>query len=325
MSAMTDHETLAQAIAGAAARWVETLSDDQRATAVWPFDSAERGNWYYAPRTRNGLALRDMDERQQAAAHELLGATLSEQGDRKARAIMALEDVLREIEGGRRGGRRDPFNYAFTVFGEPGRTPWGWRIEGHHLVVNVSAAPSGDLAVTPTFWGANPARIPFGDREGERTLEAEYHVGLELANTLTPTQRQQAVFSDRSVGNIVTERGRARALASPTGLSCGDLDDRQHTMLTALISAYVDNAARATADAYREFAVPDLAALRLAWAGGMAEGEAFYYRLHGPRLLIEFDCTQDNANHIHTVWRDPLNDWGRDVLAEHYRHQHDDD
>jgi hypothetical protein len=265
-----------------------------------------------------------MTDQQQGAAHQLLSATLSDQGTAKARAIMALEEILRELEGDR-GGRRDPVNYSFTVFGVPGTPPWGWRIEGHHLIVNVTAAPSGELAITPTFWGANPARIPVGDREGERTLEAEYNLGLELANTLTPSQRQEAVFSDRSVGNIVTERGQARALAAPTGLSCGDLGDHQRAVLTALVSAYVDNAAPAAAEAYRRSAVPDLAGLRLAWAGGMAEGEAFYYRLHGPRLLIEFDCTQDNANHIHSVWRDPQNDWGRDVLGVHYRHQHDDD
>jgi hypothetical protein len=322
---VTQHDPATQAVASAAANWLETLSDDQRATAVWPFESAERGNWHYAPRTRNGLALRDMTDRQQTAAHDVLNATLSEQGTKKARAIMALENVLRDIEGGHGGGRRDPLNYAFTVFGTPGSPPWGWRIEGHHLIVNITAARSGELAVTPTFWGANPARIPSGDREGERTLEAEYHVGLALANTLTPSQRQEAVFSDRSVGNIVTERGRSRALATPTGLSCGDLDDQQHTMLTALVSAYVDNVAPATADAYRRSALPDLESLRFTWAGGMAEGEAFYYRVHGPRLLIEFDCTPNDANHIHTVWRDPANDWGRDVLAEHYRHHHDDD
>jgi hypothetical protein len=322
---VTQHDTLTQAIAGAAADWLETLSDDQRATAVWPFESTERGNWHYAPRTRNGLALRDMTDRQQTAAHDLLNATLSEQGAQKARAIMALEDVLREIEGGRRGGRRDPLNYACTVFGTPGSPPWGWRIEGHHLIVNITAAPSGELAVTPTFWGANPARIPSGERAGERTLEGEYHVALELAQTLTPGQRQDAVVSDRSVGNIVTERGRARALETPRGLECGDLDDRQRALLSALVSAYVDNVAPATADAYRRSALPDLGTLRLAWAGGMTEGEAFYYRLHGQRLLIEFDCTPNDANHIHTVWRDPLNDWGRDILAEHYRHHHDDD
>jgi hypothetical protein len=267
-----------------------------------------------------------MTESQQAAAQRLLGATLSDQGTAKARAIMALEDVLGELETGARGGRRDPLNFAFTVFGDPTmQPPWGWRIEGHHLVVNITVSPSGEVAATPTFWGANPARIPDGPRAGERTLEAEYCLALELAQTLTGPQRQQAVIASRSVGNIVTERGRAHALATPSGLPCGELDDRQQTLLAALLAAYVDNVAPETAAAYRSVAVPSLGALHLAWAGGMAEAEPFYYRLHGRRLLIEFDCTPNDANHIHTVWRDPLNDWGRDVLGEHYRHHHDDD
>jgi hypothetical protein len=324
MRRVTDHGSFAQALADRAGGWLQTLSDDERGVAVWPFESTERGDWHFAPRSRNGLALRAMASDQQDAAHALLGATLSANGAAKARAIMALEDVLRALEGGPRGGRRDPLNYAFTVFGDPREPPWGWRVEGHHLIVNIAVAPSGDVAVTPSFWGANPARIPSGERAGERTLEAEYRLAIELAQTLTSTQRREAVFSSRSVGNIVTARGRARALAVPTGLLCGDLDERQRTLLTALVAAYIDNVAPEPAKAYRRSALPDVGALRLAWAGGMAEGEPFYYRLHGERLLIEFDCTPNDANDIHTVWRDPLNVWGREILGEHYRHHHDD-
>jgi hypothetical protein len=316
---------LSQPIADAAVDWLQRLSDDERHDAIWPFDSVERGNWHYAPRTRNGLALRAMTDGQQEAAHRLLAVSLSAQGTAKARAIMALEDVLRALEGGGRPGRRDPLNYSFTVFGDPSRPPWGWRIEGHHLIVNVSIAPSGEVAMTPTFWGANPARIPLGDRVGERTLEAEYLLGIELAQTLTAAQRSDAVIASRSVGNIVAERGRARVLGEPIGLPCFELSDRQRSIVDALLSAYVDNVPADTAAAYRRRALGDVGELRFAWAGAMAEGEPFYYRLHGPRLLIEFDCTPDDANHIHTVWRDPANDWGRDILGEHYRRHHDDD
>jgi hypothetical protein len=318
-------DDLSRAIADAADEWLQALSADRRREAVWPFESAERGNWHYAPRTRNGVALRETTGDQQEAALRLLAASLSAQGVTKARAIMALEDVLRELEGGHRSGRRDPLNYAFTVFGDPRRPPWGWRIEGHHLIVNVSVASSGEVAMTPTFWGANPARIPFGERAGERTLDAEYCLAIELAQTLTTAQLRDAVFASRSVGDIIAKRGRARVLGEPSGLRCADLDECQRSILDALLSAYVDNVAADTAAAYRRRALSDVGQLRLAWAGAMAEGEPFYYRLHGPRLLIEFDCTPDDANHIHTVWRDPTNDWGRDILGEHYQHHHDDD
>jgi hypothetical protein len=321
---LSESARLAAAMSTAAHAWLATLSDEQRATAQWDFETQERGNWHYAPRRRNGLPLRAMTDAQRAAAERLLTASLSDQGTQKARAIMALEEVLHIIEGGR-GHTRDPLNYAFTMFGDPTGQPWGWRIEGHHLIVNATVAGSGAVAITPNFWGSNPARIPFGEREGERVLESEYHVALELAQTLSPGQQRDAVFAQRSVGNIITERGRGRALLHPTGLSCADLSAEQVRLLTTLLASYVDNVPPEIASPYRQLATRDLGQLRLAWAGGMSEGEPFYYRIHGPRLIIEFDCTPNDANHIHSVWRDPRNDWGRDVLGEHYRRHHDDD
>ena len=295
-----------------------------------PFDDEERGNWHYAPRARAGVALREMTEPQQDAARALLAATLSEQGLAKARAIMALEAVLADLESGRGRHLRDPLNYSFTVFGHPATPPWGWRVEGHHLIVNVTAAGSGSsdggaLAVTPTFWGANPARVPNGLREGERVLSEEYHLGLEIARSLDATQRSIAVLAERTPGNIITERGRARALDVPVGLPAGDLRDGQGRILVRLLDAYLGNVPADVIGPYRAAVVDRLDRLHVAWAGGMAEGEPFYYRLHGPAVLIELDCTQDDANHVHSVWRAPGHDWGRDILGEHYRTQHDDD
>ena len=321
---MTRREPMVGALSAAAQNWLALLSDDERATAAWAFDASERGNWHYAPRKRNGLPLGAMSDKQREMALALLSASLSDQGIRKAKSIMELEDILRVLEGSSRS-RRDPSNYAITVFGEPRHPPWGWRIEGHHLVLNFTIASSGDVSITPNFWGANPARIPLGDHEGERVLESEYFLALELARSLTPRQRLEAVFATRSVGNIISERGRGRALNDPTGLSCADLSEQQSLVLAALLGCYLDNMPPEVAAHHRHLATRDVHALHLGWAGGMTEGEAFYYRLHGPRLVIEFDCTADNANHIHSVWRDPVNDWGRDILGEHYRHHHDDD
>jgi hypothetical protein len=308
----------------AARIWLGGLDGGQQRTVLWPFDSAERGDWHYAPRRRNGLALRDMSEAQRLGAYALLATGLSPRGNAKARAIMALETVLKEIEQGR-GPLRDPLNYAFTIFGEPGGFPWGWRIEGHHLIVNVTVAGPLAVTITPTFWGTNPARIPHGPRAGERIMAREYHLGLDLAQSLTAAQRKEAVFSSRSVGNIITERGRAQALAVPTGLAFDALAEGQRDLVMALIHEYVGHAVDAVGVPHLERAQQNLGALKVAWAGGMTEGAAFYYRLHAPRLLIEFDCSQNNANHIHTVWRDPVSDWGRDVLGEHYKHHHDQD
>jgi hypothetical protein len=316
---------LVAATTAAASVWLESLDAAQRRHALWPFESAERGDWHYAPRRRRGLPLKAMREPQQAAAYKLLASVLSPVGGAKARAIMALETVLGELEGGR-FDFRDPLNYSFTLFGLPGGYPWGWRIEGHHLIVNVTVAGPAALTLTPTFWGTNPARIPRGPRAGERIMREEYELGLDLARSLDAGQRATAVQARTSLGNIVTERGRAQALREPRGLPFGLLGPAQQDLLMRLVRTYVGNAADAVGvphlDRVRE---AGLDRLRLAWAGGMKEGEAFYYRIHGPRLLIELDCTQNQANHIHSLWRDPISDWGRDILGEHYRHHHDED
>ncbi len=322
---MDDAAALVARMEQAATGWLAGLTAAQQRQVLWPFESAERGDWHYAPRQRNGLPLDAMDTSQRAAAHGLLETALSARGDAKARAIMALETVLREIEQGR-GPRRDPLNYAFTVFGRPGTFPWGWRIEGHHLIINVTVAGPDAVRVTPTFWGSNPAKIPHGPEAGHRVMGREYHLGLELARSLTQEQRRVAVIGDRSLGNIVTERGRAQELRVPTGLPFATLSEGQRDLLMAIVAEHVGNATDAVGLPYLAKVRQDgFDALRLAWAGEMVEGEAFYYRLHHPRLLIELDCTQNNANHIHSVWRDPTADWGRDVLGDHYRHHHDHD
>ena len=316
---------LVEAMERAARTWLLGLADAQQRSVLWPFADPERGDWHYAPRPRNGLALRAMDRAQQQAAMALLESVLSRRGAAKARAIMALEEILLELERGS-GPLRDPLNYAFTLFGRPGAYPWGWRVEGHHLIVNVTVAGPDAATITPTFWGTNPARIPIGSRTGERVMANEFHWGLALAQSLSAAQRAQAVEGPTSVGNVITERGQARRLVVPTGLPFGALEPGQQDQLMRLVGEYVGNAADALGLPYMDRVRSDgLDALRLAWAGGMREGGAFYYRIHAPRLLIEFDCTQNDANHIHSLWRDPTNDWGRDILGEHYLHDHDHD
>ncbi|MFO1037921.1 MAG: DUF3500 domain-containing protein [Geminicoccaceae bacterium] len=319
-----DMAGVAAAMTEAATDWLSSLSGPQQKKAIWPFSHPERGDWHYAPRERHGLPLGAMDEPQREKAKALLASALSPHGRAKALAIMALETVLLELEKGT-GPRRDPLNYAFTVFGEPGTPPWGWRIEGHHLIVNATIADR-EVAISPTFWGTNPARIPHGPRAGERIQADEYHLGLELARSLTGAQRAIAVFAEHSVGNIITERGRAQALERPTGLSFVQLDDGQRSLVMRLLHAHIGNAADPLAESALRRAEHDgFDHMHLAWAGGTVEGSAFYYRLHAPRLLVEFDCTQNDANHIHALWRDPTRDWGRDFLGEHYSHHHDHD
>ncbi len=173
-------------MATAADAWLGSLGPARG--AQFPFADDARRDWHYVPRSRPGIALRDMSEPQRAAATRLLRASLSAKGAGRAEAIMALESVLADLEGSSRRFR-DPLNYAFVVFGKPGAPPWAWRVEGHHLSVNVTVVAPGHVSMTPLFTGSNPARIPSGPRRGEQVHEAEMRIGLERRLRLFMLQR----------------------------------------------------------------------------------------------------------------------------------------
>jgi hypothetical protein len=310
------------AMASAAQAFLSALPADAQKRAAWPFGDKERLNWHYVPRGREGVPFKAMPAPARAAAHELLKASLSAVGYGKAVNIVLLENVLRRIETF--GLSRDPENYAFTVFGAPGpAAPWGWRVEGHHLSLNFTLVPGRPVAVTPAFMGANPADVPSGPQKGLRALAAEQDLGRALVQRLTEPQRARTIIAARSLGDIVSGPGRADSLTTPAGLPLADMTGEQRGLAAQLIEAYARNM-RA------ELAEQELARMReaglerihFAWAGPLEVGRAHYYRLHGPTLLIEFDNTQNNANHIHSVWHDPRRDFGLDLLRAHYEHGH---
>ncbi|MDA0997955.1 MAG: DUF3500 domain-containing protein [Proteobacteria bacterium] len=309
--------TLDAEIVAAAKNWLVVMGDKGK-KANLAFRDEERFDWRYIPSSRDGAVIRGMSAAERAATKQLLRSTLSSGGILKAEAIMALEQVLREIEGGS-ASFRDPENYFISIFGEPGAFPWGWRLEGHHLSINVTLSASGAISVTPAFAGTNPAKIPSGPRAGFRIQNDEYVLSLRLANGLTPAQRKLAMIADRSLGEIVTGPGRGDALSKPQGIPVPDLSPRQRILLMELITAYVGLARDEIGQPYMSLVEKGLADTRFAWAGPTSGGEPFYYRIHGPRILIEFDDTQNGGNHIHSLWRDPMNDFGRDDLARHYK------
>ena len=306
-----------------AVAFLRTLTPEQRRLAAFAIDNPERLDWHYIPRERAGLPLKAMDDRQRAAAHALLRAVLSDVGYRKATDIMRLETVLRAIETVRRFDR-DPFNYAWTVFGDPDDgAPWGFRVEGHHLSLNLTLGAGPAEAVTPTFMGANPARVPSGPLEGHRVLGSQEDLARELVRGLPAADRGRAIIAARSLGNIVTGPGRADALKSPEGLPMGEMAPPQRVLAERLIEEFVGNLRTELAEAQRaRIREAGLGAIHFAWAGPLEPGHAHYFRLHGPRLLIEHDNTQNDANHVHSVWRDPTRDFALDVLGEHYRSGH---
>jgi hypothetical protein len=279
------------------------------------------------PRRREGVPFKEMPAAGRAAAHELMKSSLSAAGYGKAVGVIRLEEVLRRLETF--GLSRDPENYAFTVFGTPGPSaPWGWRVEGHHLSLNFTLVPGRPVAMTPAFFGANPAEVPSGPQnggpqKGQRVLAAEQDLGRALARSLGESQRARGIIGAQSLGDIVTGPGRADSLAAPAGLALGDMSGDQRAQAVRLIEEFARNMRAELAEQelarMRQAGVEQI---RFAWAGPLEPGKAHYYRLHGPTLLIEYDNTQNDANHIHSVWHDPKRDFGLDLLRAHYQHGH---
>ncbi|MDQ1364486.1 MAG: hypothetical protein QOE57_528 [Acidimicrobiaceae bacterium] len=302
---------------GAAARaFVRTLDEDQSQTALLPFDEGERRTWAYWPTSRRGVPLSTLDRPQTKASHRLLAALLPLPAYARVVTIMGLEEVLDRLEG-YPGDRRHSGDYWMTMFGQPGAEMWGVRFEGHHVSIHASFC-GGDARLTPLFLGANPARIDDGGHPVVAPLAPEEELGFELLHALTTEERAAAVVADEAPKDIVT-RNLPRLDPPPTlgreGLPLSVLRASAAACATALLDVYLG---RFPPGVLR----PDARNATFAWAGASEPGEGHYYRIAGPRLLIELDNTQNGANHVHTVVRDPAGDFGDDVLRAHHQQAH---
>jgi len=319
---------IARRMAAAASRFLESLSSEQRAVASFPFEGDERYEWNYTPVSRNGLLLKHMSGQQRRAALALFDAGLSARGADKARQIIDLEPILREterIEGGPHRWDRDPELYWFSVFGEPGgQAPWAWRAGGHHVGLHFTVVDGDQVAPTPLFFGANPAFVRHGPETGRRTLPEEEDMARDLLTSLEPSERAVAVVDPVALDDILTKNYRtADPAAPPRGLLYSAMSGEQRERLVRLIRHYVERAADELAgNEWSRIEHAGLDAVAFAWAGPAEPGQGHYYAIKGPTFLIEYDNTQNGANHIHSVWRDFANDWGEDLLASHYASAH---
>lgn len=308
----------------AAQHFLDLLEDSQQAQAIYLLDDEERYNWHFTPRERQGVPLKAMSEAQQAAALQLMKICLSEAGYETAQNIRELENVLRYVENRPpNDARRDPMNYSFTIFGELGpNQAWGWRVEGHHLSLNYTAVDNQIVSATPTFLGANPGRVPSGPKEGWRVLQPEEDLGRALVKLLDKEQLSTALVAEEAYPEIVTGTERSAQIGEAEGLVYADMTAAQQNKLVQLLELYYNVHRTEVAEAALAPIKEDLDNLYFAWAGGLEMGDPHYYRIHGPTFVIEYDNTQNEANHIHTVIRDLENDWGEDVLKEHYESAH---
>jgi hypothetical protein len=302
--------------------FLASLDPEQRARATFQFQDEERFAWHYIPKVRKGLPLKDMNSAQKHLAHALLSAGLSQRGYIKAITIMSLDEVLRILEQGK-GPVRDPEGYFFSVFGEPSETgTWGYRIEGHHLSQNFTIT-NGKVQGAPSFFGDNPAEVREGPRKGLRVLAHEEDLGRAFVQSLTAEQKKTAILSGDAPADILTTNSRKAALkGQPSGISAAKLDAHQKELLQNLLDEYCYNMPEQVAQAREEQIKKAGNNLYFAWTGGEQPGQPHYYRIQAPAFLIEYDDTQNNANHIHSVWRDFEGDFGLDLLKEHYQTSH---
>lgn len=315
------HEAADDMVA-AANKFLAALSPDSRQKATYTLTDAERENWHFIPKERNGLPFKQMSDAQRDLALALLKTGLSHRGTAKAEAIMSMELVLKELEKG--AARRDPTLYFVTVFGTPTKDKaWGWRFEGHHLSFNFTIVDGKHVFFAPSFIGANPAEVRSGPRKGERVLAEEEDLGHAFVASLDEAQRKVAVFADKAPKDIITGAEKRVKPLSPDGITYAKLSAGQRGKLIDLVKLYVGRWRTVLADeTMAEIKTAGFDKITFAWAGALERGSGTYYRIQGPTFLIEFDNTQNNANHIHTTFREFKGDFGHDLLREHYAKAH---
>jgi len=308
-----------------ASTFLNSLTKEQRALAQMQLSDSSRTTWHFFPGTmyhRAGIQLSDLNTEQLGNLNELLKAYLSDTGYDKTLKIMDLENVLFEIGQGD-ANFRDPKKYTVAFYGDPEKDSiWAWSYEGHHLSLNFTIA-NDKVSIAPRFMGASPAIIMEGKRKGERTLAHEEDYGLRLINALSDEQKKKAVFNKMAYPDIVTFNASEVKPLEQVGIRSGDLTNDQKKMLSTLLYEYLSTMPKALAEKRMDnLKSEEFDDIRFGWAGETELGKPHYYRIQGKTFLVEFDNTQNNANHIHLVWRDFDGDFGRDLIKEHYKHSH---
>ena len=321
----------ASEMAEAANRFIASLDDKAKKQALFPLGSKERTRWHFVPDfaikpdgKRQGLVIKKMTPQQRILTHGLLSAALSHRGYLEATTIMTLEQLLFELEG---RAIRDPELYYVCIFGEPSKAgTWGWRFEGHHLSLSFTFVNGRIFSVTPSFFGTNPAVVKEGPFKGLKVLAAEEDKARKLARSLSPPQRKLGILSEKAPADILTKQDsevNRKTFFPPKGLPITKMNSRQKAWLAELVESYVAK--------HRPEIISQVTSRNplihpeetyFAWAGSRTPGQGHYYRVQTPKFLFEYDCTQNDANHVHAVWRDFDGDFGRDLLGQHLASSH---
>ncbi|XOV71631.1 MAG: DUF3500 domain-containing protein [Verrucomicrobiota bacterium] len=313
----------------AAISFLEGLSPQMRKQVAFSMDDKERRAWSNLPSTafkREGVSFEEMTPEQRSLAHQLFQSTLSSQGYLKTTGIMHLDELLKAMAAERRPNATPMFGhglYWMGIFGDPAKDKtWGWQLDGHHLALNITVI-GDEVSVRPAFMGSDPARLPQGTYSGWMVQHAEDEKGIRLFQSLNEEQRAKAVIDDVAPRDVVTGPTRGDQLTTPVGLPVSELDPGQVRLFMRLLDEYVHNYQHDIAHIQMNRIMKSgLDKIHFAWAG-TEEDKPYYYRIHGPTVIIEFDNhyppgrNDGPINHIHTVFREPGNDFGEDLLRKH--------
>ncbi len=318
-----DDPALARRLREAVTALLDSLDEAQRSAVCGSYEEPERTAWTYLPGRRPGVRLSDLGREPVRRVGALLALTYSTRGLEDAGRVVQVEAVRRGLP------ETDPDNllpdltgqdYWVRVLGAVTDPVWSWRVSGHHLVAQATVVKD-QVALTPQFFGASPSRVSDGPSAGLRVLPAEEDLARGLTGQLQPDQRRAALQPLLSSSDIGSRHDPVVRLPHPPGgLAHARMDRSQQQVLEALVRQFLDRAPAAVADrAWADIADAGVGELSYTWAGGLRPGERHRYAVAGPTLLLEYDNTQDEADHIHSVWRDLRHDWGGDLLAGHYR------
>lgn len=319
--APTEIEKVSTEMAAAANALIAGLDKTQVEKARFAFDVDQRENWGFIPRERKGIALEALDEKQVGLVRDLLKTALSDPGLKKVDAIMVLEAFLGEIE--KRPDFRNPKAYFTSIFGDPSATgTWAWRFEGHHLSLNYTIIDGKAVSVTPSFFAANPGEVKIEHKlKGTRPFHEEEDLARALV-TILKESGKEVIYSDKAPADILTAEDRAVKQLEPVGIKATEMTETQQKALMELIAVYANRHRKELAENDLKVIQEDLKNLRFGWAGGIKRDEPYYYRIQGTTFLVEVANVQNNGNHFHGVWRDAKNDFGRDLLGGHVKHEH---
>ncbi|NND09335.1 MAG: DUF3500 domain-containing protein [Saprospiraceae bacterium] len=312
------------AMIAAANAFTESLSPTEKEQCVMTLSDSTRTIWHFLPVAsfdRYGMSLGELSDEQDQLVFDLMRSALSKKGFEKAEAIIALENILKVLE--KDNPTRDADQYHIAIYGKPAKDDmWGWGISGHHLSLHFTMV-DGKMSTTPTFMGSNPGEVKSGPKKGLRVLKAEEDLGLALINALPADQQNKAIILSEAPREIFTAAQSKVDPLDKVGIKFSELAREHQKMLYDIILEYANampaELAQQRMDKIHKAGWDDIL---FAWAGVTNRSAGHYYRIQGPTFLIEFDNTQNDANHVHTVWRDFDGDFGRDLLKAHYHDEH---